>query len=79
MNDKYSINELGAMLKAHIKGAETTYDDFNSKLTEIKYQTVKTNGRVKKLELWQAYILGFCACLTLLVLPFLWMMLKIYL
>lgn len=38
-------------------------------LERIEMQTVKTNGRVTKLERWQSYVLGFCACLTAIVLP----------
>ena len=33
-------------------------------LTEIKEQTLKTNGRVSRLERWQSYILGFCAAVS---------------
>ena len=38
-------------------------------LERIEAQTIKTNGRVNKLELWQSCVLGFCAAITLLILP----------
>lgn len=37
--------------------------------TETRIQTVKTNGRVSKLERWQSYVIGFCACVVLIMLP----------
>lgn len=54
---------------------ELTYRNFLDKrldkqdatLSEILLQTRTTNGRVNKLENWQSYIIGFCACLALLV------------
>ena len=59
---KYTVDELGAMLKAHIHGSEKT-------LEEIKIQTTLHNGRLKTMEIWRARILGFCACVTLIILP----------
>ena len=48
---------------------EQTYREWvKETLTEINTQTLKTNGRVSKLEKWQSYVLGFCACMSLLFL-----------
>ena len=45
------------------------FGDIKDALYRIEQQTIKTNGRVGKLERWQAYVLGFCACLTVLIVP----------
>lgn len=37
---------------------------------ELKTQVKITNGRVGSLERWRSYIIGFCACLTVIVIPF---------
>lgn len=42
-------------------------DEKEGILPRIERQTMKTNGRVSKLERWQSYVIGFCACLSLLV------------
>jgi hypothetical protein len=42
-----------------------------SLMKEILIQAKTTNGRVSNLEKWQNYVLGFCACLTLLFVPIL--------
>lgn len=66
MSDKpYSNREIDS----HI------YDIRNS-LQRIEVQTTTTNGRVTKLEKWQGYVLGFCAALTMLFVPILFLFLK---
>jgi hypothetical protein len=45
------------------------FNDIKNTLGRIEAQTTKTNGRVSKLEHWQAYVVGFCGAVTLLVLP----------
>ncbi len=45
------------------------FNDVKISLTRIEAQTVRTNGRVSKLEQWQYYVIGFCACLTILAIP----------
>lgn len=45
------------------------FEEVKSTLTRIETQTVKTNGRVSKLETWQAYVLGFCACISIFIVP----------
>ena len=45
------------------------WDGIEASLMKILEQTSITNGRVTKLEHWQSMVLGYCACLTMLVLP----------
>lgn len=45
------------------------FSDIQASLGRIETQTTKTNGRVNNLETWQSYVLGFCACITILLLP----------
>ena len=65
--DKYSKKELELMFIA-----------MREQLNRIETQTSKTNGRVTKLEQWQAYVLGATAVLIVLVLPVAFQILKTY-
>lgn len=52
---------------------EKTYrNNIDDKLTLILEQVKRTNGRVSNLERWQSYVIGFCACIAVLILPLLW-------
>ena len=53
------------------------WDDIANALSRIEVQTTTTNGRVTKLEKWQAYVLGFCAAVTVLMLPIVFMLIKL--
>ncbi len=56
---------------------EQTYRQWTKEtLTEIKDQTIKTNGRVSKLEQWQSYVLGAVAAITILMLPIVYLVLE---
>lgn len=41
--------------------------DTRESLQRIELQTTATNGRVRKLERWQSYVIGFCACLSIVL------------
>lgn len=42
-------------------------DEVRNRLARIEEQTTKTNGNVRKLQLWRAYILGGMAMLSVLL------------
>lgn len=48
------------------KSVDERFDNQDTVLGQILAQTIKTNGRVNKLERWQSYVLGFCAALSLI-------------
>jgi hypothetical protein len=43
------------------------WHEINNKLQEILVQTTTTNGRVRKLEQWQSYVIGFCAAVSIML------------
>jgi len=56
--DEYTNRELGILLK-EIKTHLIGFSDTNKKEHEaIEKHVIKTNGRVKSLELWRSFILG---------------------
>ncbi len=63
----YSKRELDQILAAARKEDDDFKLNISQSLTRIETQTSMTNGRVTKLEKWQAYVVGFCACLSLLI------------
>lgn len=48
--------------------------DIKEQLNRIEAQTTATNGKVRNLQMWRAYTLGFCAAVSLLLLPVLLML-----
>jgi hypothetical protein len=81
----YSNREIDALIQTVI----TKIDDYASTdklahastketLDRIETQTVRTNGRVSKLERWQSYVIGFCACVVLILLPVLFLVAQIF-
>lgn len=48
---------------------DTHFREVKDILSEIKTQTMKTNGRVGRLENWRSFITGGLAIVTLIVLP----------
>lgn len=59
------LAELGKVLA--INTTET--QNIKEMVTEIKAQTIKTNGRVGALESWKGFIIGGLSIITLLVIP----------
>lgn len=55
-DDPYSNREI-----------EEKWSDIANALSRIEIQTTLTNGRVRKLERWQSYVLGFCAGVSFLL------------
>ena len=43
------------------------FDEVKATLERIEEQTTRTNGRVTRLEQWQAYVIGFCAAVSILL------------
>jgi hypothetical protein len=71
-SDKREVSALiSEQSRSHREQAEV--------LEKILLQTQKTNGRVNKLEKWQTFVIGFCTCLTVLVLPIAFFIIKEFL
>jgi hypothetical protein len=70
-NAAYSKREIDQLLMSGFKSLHDRMDDFEQNTTgslgRIETQTIKTNGRVSKLEQWKNYVLGGIAVLTFLV------------
>jgi tetrahydromethanopterin S-methyltransferase subunit G len=68
MSEK-TINEVAIMLENHIENEAERHDVFDCKLDEINQKLSYTNGNVRDLLLWRAYMLGGLSILTMLVIP----------
>jgi hypothetical protein len=55
-DDPYSKREI-----------DEKWGDIANALSRIETQTTLTNGRVRKLDRSQSYVLGFCAGISLLI------------
>lgn len=64
----YSKREIDQMFGSFLEKFGIFDKDTRESLTRIEVQTGKTNGRVTNLERWQSYVIGFCACLSLILL-----------
>ena len=53
------------------------FKELKDMLERIEKQTMATNGRVKNLEMWKAYIAGAIAVLSVIVVPMLMYILKV--
>jgi len=58
MPEKYTDSDLNHYLSR-----------LEEQLTRIEQQVTETNGRLKKLEIWKAWMTGGMAVLSLLVIP----------
>lgn len=76
MSDNYSMREIDQLLKAAKDASDSNRAILTEQLDRIEVQTTRTNGRVtgletraSKLENWQAYVIGFCVCISMFVIP----------
>jgi hypothetical protein len=68
MSEKnYSKREIDQKFEQSGKLSESFEADIRQALTRIETQTSMTNGRVTRLERWQSYVVGFCACVSLIL------------
>ena len=45
------------------------FDDIKGSLDRIEHQTVATNGKVADLVRWKYLLIGFCSCISIIILP----------
>ncbi len=43
--------------------------DVRDSLQRLELQTGKSEGRLTKLEGWQSMVIGFCACMSVFIVP----------
>ncbi len=58
MSEQYSQREL-----------ESHFEEIKIQLDRIEAQTIRTNGRVNKLENWQSLIIGGASIISFIVIP----------
>jgi hypothetical protein len=68
-NEHYSNRELDQKLDNILDLIEGNRVASKDQLDRIEAQTTRTNGRVSSLEKWQSYVIGFCAAVSFLILP----------
>lgn len=67
MIEAYSKREQDGMFERLNERMQIFEKDARESLQRIEMQTTATNGRVRKLEQWQSYVIGFCACLGIIL------------
>lgn len=67
LDERYSNRELDAHFKNLMEHMTSFEAETGASLMRIETQTMKTNGRVSKLEKWQSYVLGAVAMLGFLL------------
>jgi hypothetical protein len=67
------------MAEAQYKNREIDekLSEIRSLILEVRAQTIKTNGRVSSLENWKSYTIGFCACISVIIIPVVLMLIKL--
>jgi hypothetical protein len=70
-NDHDKLIVLIESTKNIQKGQTEFHEQVNQQLEKILAQTLKTNGRVNKLENWRSILIGGWSIVTFLVLPML--------
>lgn len=76
MDNEYSKRELDAKFLEIKSAIDTMADHQTIAHKEMISQMKMTNGRVKRLEIWKAGIIGALSVLTTLLLPILFILLK---
>lgn len=65
--------DLKEFFNAQFKNSDSKFDDFknsvNKNFEEVKDNQKSTNGRVKKLEIWRSFVVGFVLALNVIVYP----------
>lgn len=67
--DQYSNREIDLMLNSLKDHIDVNHGVLLTTLKRIEDQTTKTNGRVKKLEIWRGMIIGAIAIISMIVIP----------
>ena len=65
----YSKREIDMQISALREHIESSHKVIDEKLDKILTQTMKTNGRVGKLETWRSFLIGAWAVISIAVLP----------
>lgn len=71
-----TLKEIAIMLQNHIENENERHNIFDEKLDGITSRLDYTNGNVKDLLIWRAYILGGMAVITAMVFPMIWYILN---
>lgn len=75
MEKPYSKRELDVFFKTIGEQIVEAKEDLKAQLDRIEEQTIKTNGSVRSLKEWRAWITGGGAVVSLIVIPlFCWML-----
>lgn len=68
---KAGFDNIDRVMKQHQKNDQLEHEALRGALERLTEQVKLTNGRVKKLELWKAGLVGATGVLSLIVVPIL--------